>query len=62
MTEREFGFFLADLIWLGGVVKDIEIEIRGLRDEGLFTENQGLVVELQDGSRFMLPILQMGLK
>ncbi|WP_069648972.1 hypothetical protein [Caloranaerobacter ferrireducens] len=59
-TEREFQNWLMEVIYEGNeaLFEGEEIEITTFEEEGLLTNNKGLVIKLEDGTEFQLTLIK----
>jgi hypothetical protein len=57
-NEREFQDQLTDAIELAAEENGQDVRVRSFRDEGVLTDNAGIVVTLEDGSEFQVTIVQ----
>lgn len=58
MDERGMRELLADLLLDDEDLNAGRRDVRSFEDEGLMTNNEGLVVRMEDGSEFQLQIVQ----
>jgi hypothetical protein len=57
-NEREFQDRLTDALELAAEENGQDVRVRSFRDEGVLTNNAGVVVTLPDGSEFQVTIVQ----